>query len=123
MPISVLIAEDNTDLKDIWESAFHNAEGFTIRSATDGTQALTYLNEALPQVLVTDYHMPEMNGIELVTNLRDMPDGDAVRVIMVTADDSVRFHQGADRVDIFLHKPIFYEDLVQFAKRLRKMVK
>ncbi len=122
MSIKVLIAEDDADLQHIWSRAFRRAEGFDVRLAVDGSEALKACCEDLPDVLVTDYHMPGMNGTNLVRSLRAMPNGDGVRVIMVTADHGVRFHEDAELVDIFLLKPISYQDLVQFAKRLRSQV-
>ncbi len=119
MSIKVLIAEDDPNLRHDWARAFQRAGGFEVSVAEHGQEALAAICEDLPDVLVTDYQMPVFSGFEVARSLRVMPGGADTRVIMVTSEHNIQYHEEADLVDMFLLKPVSYDDLVQFAKRLR----
>lgn len=53
---------------------------------TDGSEALSYCKEKLPSVVITDIHMPKMNGYAFLTQLRKLPNGNGVKVIGVSGE-------------------------------------
>ncbi|MES1194281.1 MAG: response regulator, partial [Opitutus sp.] len=63
----VLYAEDLTDLREVMRLILQG-EGYQIETVNDGAPALRCLREnpAGFDLLITDHHMPEMNGLELV---------------------------------------------------------
>ncbi len=118
MDIKLLIAEDDANLQRMWMRGFEAAGGFSVEVASHGEEALSALQVALPDVIVADYQMPLMNGVDLIRELRAMPGGENVRVIMITANDGVRFHEGADLADMFLLKPVSQHELIKLTRRL-----
>src|SRR5437763_71789 len=59
-------------------------EGYQVTTVADGRQALARLDEAAPDLLVTDFMMPGMNGAELVNTIREMPRYEAVPVLLIS---------------------------------------
>ena len=81
-PCRILVVEDSrTQALEI--QLLLEESGFTVGLAGDGRQALAALRRGLPDVVLTDLDMPEMNGLELVEAVRrDYP---AVPVVLMTA--------------------------------------
>jgi CheY-like chemotaxis protein len=69
-----------------------------VRHAYDGQQALRAIMERRPDVILTDLAMPVMDGFEMLSRLRHMPEASGVPVIVLTvtsyAEDALRHHAG-----------------------------
>ena len=65
--------------------------GFEVEQAGDGYEALTLLNRAADEIdlMCVDYNMPEMNGIELLTEMREQERFDDLQVMMVTTETHI----------------------------------
>jgi len=93
--------------------------GHAVETATDGDEAWERLQgPELPDVVILDWMMPKMDGLELTQRIRSRTDGPYVYVVMVTGrtnlrDPLVGFDSG---VDDFLSKPL---DLAKLQVRLR----
>src|SRR5262245_10004645 len=88
--------------------------GYTVLTAADGTEALPMLDQHLPDVIVSDIMMPEMNGYEFFEAVRSKPQWAAIPFIFLTArgqhkDVAEGHRMGADA---YLTKPFEPEDLV-----------
>lgn len=88
---------------------------------TDPLKGLTWCCEQIPDLLIVDYMMPELDGIEFVRRFRAFPGRIDVPVLMVTANDQVEVrHQALEAgANDFLTKPI---DKVEFMARTRNML-
>jgi CheY-like chemotaxis protein/anti-sigma regulatory factor (Ser/Thr protein kinase) len=75
----ILIVDDSTLQRRHLEGILKGA-GYTIRQAGNGKDALVSVQEDVPEVVITDIHMPEMNGIELVAEMRQLHPGIPVLV-------------------------------------------
>lgn len=89
-------------------------QGFRVEEATDGQEALTRLSENLPDILLLDWMLPSMSGIEVCRQIRRRPATRDLPVIMVTArtedQDTVRgLNTGADD---YITKPFKIDALV-----------
>ena len=88
----VLVAEDNGPLRHLLREVL-SAAGHEVYTAADGATALELAQRVAPELLVTDYLMPSMDGVELARSLWATPALDALPVIVFTAfspDDKVR---------------------------------
>lgn len=83
-PIRVLVAEDHFDLRHLLDLSLVS-HGLTVITAVDGQDALEKLEQARPDVLVTDLVMPRLDGLDLVLKLRDMPGYERLPVLLLTA--------------------------------------
>jgi putative two-component system response regulator len=88
---------------------------------TDPVAALAWCMDNEPDLLIVDYMMPELNGIELVERFRQIPRYADIPVMMVTANHEaeVRHHALQMGVTDFLNKPL---DNREFIARAGKML-
>src|SRR5437899_9445028 len=83
---TVLVVDDSAVDRLRAEKLLAKDIGLTVRSATNGKEALEQLGRELPDIVITDMQMPEMDGLELVQEIRSkFP---AVPVILMTAHGS-----------------------------------
>ena len=75
--------------------------GFEVAEAGDGAEALAWVRSAMPELILLDWNMPVMNGLEFLQKLRQEPGGDAPKVVFCSVEsdlDRIRqaLDQGAD---------------------------
>lgn len=97
---TVLIVEDEPAQREVLAYNLE-AEGFRVVSAGDGEEALLMVAEETPDVIVLDWMMPHLSGIELCRRLKIRPETRAIPIIMLSARseevDKVRgLETGAD---------------------------
>ncbi|MFC2080022.1 response regulator [Bacteroidota bacterium] len=96
---SLLVVEDNDELRDFFKMVL--ADKYDIYEAENGVKGLERAREVVPDVIITDLLMPEMNGFELCEALKDLDETSHIPIIMLTAvntsEDMVRGYKvGAD---------------------------
>ena len=84
MPHSILLVDDELHILRAAEFKFRRA-GFDVRCAYDGEEAWSLIEESLPELLITDYQMPRLDGLELIKRLRANQATESLPVIMLTA--------------------------------------
>ena len=102
----ILIVDDEPVGRDALE-ALLDSEGYQLLFATNGPEALQLAAEYLPDVILLDVMMPEMDGFEVCTHLRENPELAEVPILMVTAldDDMSRLTGLQAGADDFISKP------------------
>ena len=108
---SVLLADDDARLRQLLELEL-GEEGYAVRSCGDGIGALMQIRQEPPDLLVLDWMLPDLSGVEVCQRLRST--GVQVPVLMLTGRDAVK-----DRVealdagaDDYLVKPFSIEELL-----------
>jgi chemosensory pili system protein ChpA (sensor histidine kinase/response regulator) len=87
--------------------------------AEDGLDAARQIENALPDLLITDVDMPGMGGLELTRQLRANQRTAAMPIIMITSDnEKLRDEAAAAGVDVVLGKPYPEERLIACIKEL-----
>ena len=88
--------------------------GFTCEEAEDGQQACDYCEKQMPEVVILDWNMPVMSGIEFLEKLRQMPGGDAPKVVLCTTENDLSHIQRAMMAGAneYIMKP-FDKDILQ----------
>ena len=94
-------------------------EGYHVTTVPDGRQALARLDEAAPDLVVTDFMMPGMNGAELVATIRDLPKYEHVPVLMMSGAPETALRRYETRYQAFLRKPFGLEEFLRTIRRLR----
>ncbi|GAB4508766.1 MAG: hypothetical protein OHK0046_02210 [Anaerolineae bacterium] len=82
----ILVVEDDEDTRFVITRILER-EHFTVRTAENGLVALERVREKLPDLILLDLMMPEMDGFQFVTELQKTEQGRSVPVIVVTAKD------------------------------------
>jgi putative two-component system response regulator len=122
MPNEILIVDDMPEILDLYERILSRIEGAKIHRFESPLLALLWAWENEPDLLIVDYEMPEMNGVELVARFRRRHVSGRVPIMMVTSHDdkNLRYLALDLGVDEFLNKPV---DTVEFLKRVRNLLR
>ncbi|MBS0297299.1 MAG: response regulator [Proteobacteria bacterium] len=121
--VRVLVVDDQENMRRIL-AAVLRAYGFQdIREASNGEEALKAINDFRPDIVVTDYAMPKLDGIALARIVRGEPDGRVAQVpIVMVSGHAHHGHVLAARdagVNEFVAKPVTGRNL---ADRIRRIV-
>lgn len=103
----VLVVDDEEDILELVQYNLKK-EGFDVQCAENGVEALQMAKESIPDVVVMDIMMPEMDGIEASKKLREHAKLRTIPILMLTArsDESDQV-EGLDAgADIYLTKPV-----------------
>ena len=82
--VSVLIVEDEAHIRKVLEYNL-KLQGFTVHLAEDGASGLKSADELCPDVILLDWLMPVMNGLQVLTELKKNPKTLHIPVFMLTA--------------------------------------
>ncbi|NJK59391.1 MAG: response regulator [Oscillatoriales cyanobacterium SM2_1_8] len=85
-PASLLLVEDDVDSRELMCRILHEA-GYRTQVAANGLAALESLAQGLPDAILLDLTMPEMDGFQLMERLRQEPSLQHIPVIVLTAAD------------------------------------
>lgn len=119
-PGEVLIVEDDATVRDVFERTLSRL-GWEIRTAENGRVAIDRIAEAVPELVVLDLMMPEMDGFQFLTEIRRVEAWQSIPIIVVTAKDLTKEEQH------FLHQQVqsvlakqahTREELVQEVRKL-----
>ena len=115
----ILLADDEPNQIELMKFNLEK-NGFLVKSAYNGEQALDMIYEKKPTVLIADWMMPKMSGIELCRILRSNKDTKLLPIIMLSArseeaDKSLGLDTGADD---YISKPFSPMELVSRVKSL-----
>jgi two-component system alkaline phosphatase synthesis response regulator PhoP len=81
---TILVADDETHILHVVSLKLRNA-GYVVITARDGQEALEMAQQERPDLIITDYHMPHLSGLELCQRLKQDPATSAIPAIMLTA--------------------------------------
>ena len=107
----ILIAEDDRELCQLFHRVLSN-NGYQTICVYDGKQALDVLDREYIDLIISDIMMPNMDGYELVSSLRDS--GNVIPVLMITAKDTFYDMQRgfSSGTDDYMVKPIDVNEMV-----------
>ena len=105
--LRILLVEDDRSIQMLYKSLLEQA-GHQVTTAGNGREALEIVKRSPPQLVISDWIMPEMDGIELCKALRKNPDWQKIHIFIITAQESTEklveaFEAG---VDDYLSKPV-----------------
>jgi CheY-like chemotaxis protein len=114
---SVLIVDDDDSVRDLFTRALAG-QGFVVRSAASGEEALQLIAHDLPRLIVLDLMMPGINGIEVLAAIRRRPQTAALPVLVTTAT-ATRAYDLRDYPPVrVLRKPFELARLVRAAREM-----
>ncbi|MFY9555343.1 MAG: response regulator [Blastocatellia bacterium] len=119
MSDKILIVDDSDDTREMM-SKLLELEAFSVVTADDGQKGLAAAASELPDLIITDINMPNMNGIEMIKRLRDKdPEGGRVPIMAITAfGNGVAKEAIAAGADRAATKPIQFEALIAAIREL-----
>ncbi len=107
----ILIAEDDVELRELFKHVLVK-NGYFVKGVSNGREALEELDKSYYDIIISDIMMPEMDGYELVNELRDS--GNNIPVLTITAKDAfddmrMGFLSG---MDDYMIKPVNVNEMV-----------
>ncbi len=116
----VLVAEDDRDTREV--IAFYlNSLGYQVITASCGRTALELVRQDLPDLLLTDIQMPDLDGLELIRQLRADPSLAGMPIVAITAYGAEKIGKAiAAGADACLAKPL---DLARLAQNVEGLLR
>jgi len=81
---TILVADDESHILNVVSLKLRNA-GFHVLTASDGQEALDLAIQEQPHLVITDYHMPNLSGLEMCRRMRQNERTNKIPAIMLTA--------------------------------------
>ncbi len=116
-PLAVVI-DDDPDALDIYQRVLGRS-GYRTRAAANGSDGLQIISETLPDLVLLDIAMPEMDGWDVLARMKAEPELVDIPVVVVSVTDSAERGLALGAVD-WLIKPVSPEALTAAAGRLRR---
>ena len=119
MATSILIVEDEPEIRDLLNFSLVRA-GFDVAEAANGEMALQYLDNKLPDILIVDWMLPGMSGVELAKRLRRDELTNKLPLLMLTArsEETDLLKSFESGIDDYMSKPFSPRELVARIKAL-----
>jgi CheY-like chemotaxis protein/nitrogen-specific signal transduction histidine kinase len=116
---TVLVVEDEPEIRELMRRTLES-EGWEVREASNGLEALDALAVEVPRAVLLDLMMPEMDGFQFLSEIRTNPEWGSVPVIVITAmelsiEQRRRLEVAAQRV---MHKAAYSRDALLRETRL-----
>ncbi len=119
MPNTILTADDSASMREMIAFTLRNG-GYQVLEAVDGRDALNKMATASADMLITDLNMPNMDGIELIRQVRALPQHRYIPIVMLTTEsqDAKKQAGKAAGASGWIVKPFRPEQLLMVAKKL-----
>ena len=119
MNANILIADDEPNQLELMSFNLSNA-GYSIIKATNGKEAIELIENHSPDLIILDWMMPKMSGIDVCRTLRSRPETKQIPIIILSArsedsDKSLGLDTGADD---YISKPFSPKELISRVKAL-----
>jgi len=115
----VLVVDDDRSTRTALRYTLQQ-DGFRVQEAADGAQALAMLKRFQPDVILMDAVMPVMDGFTACARVKELPEGHAIPVLMITAlEDNTSVEKAfAAGASDYIPKPIHFAVLSQRVRRI-----
>lgn len=108
----ILVAEDDELTRYLLELSLKQ-NGHSVATAMNGREAITIIASEQPDVVLLDLMMPGINGMEVIRAIKDEPDFDSIRIIVVTGTAEPEKYPETQQADLILEKPVAIEALLE----------
>ena len=117
--VSILAVDDEPQNNELIERAFHSRPEFRVRIATSPELALALVRQQRYDVLLVDYKMPQMNGVEFIKEARNTLNAGTTTIMITAYPDLEEVIRAQTRglVTRILAKPWSIEDLLSAVDR------
>ncbi|MEK6750281.1 MAG: response regulator [Pseudomonadota bacterium] len=116
---TILSVDDSRVMRDMIRSVLES-KGYTVLTAADGIEAMSVARQHKVDLVLADINMPNMNGISLLSKLRNLDGYEYVPIIMVTTEEAEYKKAKARNMGAtgWLQKPFTPERLLTAVKKL-----
>lgn len=118
----ILVVDDSESIREVVSFTLEDA-GYEVLVANDGDDALKYIKDKEDiNLIITDLHMPVMNGIELIKHVRDTEKYKRIPILFLTTESQVSKKLEAKQAGAtgWIIKPFIKEKLLAALKRVMR---
>jgi len=119
-PTKILVVDDEVSIREMIKKGLSQMGEFNVETAQNGVEAIEKIEKEIFDLVLTDLKMPEMDGLELLKNIKGTrPE---VMVILMTAYGSIETAVEAMKMGAndYITKPINFEDLLLHISKVQK---
>jgi two-component system chemotaxis response regulator CheY len=114
---TILIADDSMAMRAMLTSTIESLDDYCIVEASSGFEALRLLPRKRVDLILTDINMPDINGLELISYLRDNPNYQDIPVIIISTEGSQKDIErgkqlGANEYVVKPFDPVMLQELI-----------
>ncbi|WP_407316258.1 response regulator [Pseudomonas sp. nanlin1] len=114
---TILIVDDEYLIADILSFALED-EGYMVVTASNGMKALEVLDRERPELIITDFMMPVMDGLEFAKTVRERPAFSALPILLMSGAQADIGHQRPDLFIGVFEKPFDIERVIGRVKQI-----
>jgi two-component system, OmpR family, alkaline phosphatase synthesis response regulator PhoP len=111
MPKSILVVDDETVVVEISKRRLQE-RGYEVHTASNGNEALECLKSKIPDLILLDVQMPQMNGYTFIIEKNKIPEYVDIPVVMLSAYNEVEPLLKRHGIKYYLLKPLKLQDLI-----------
>ncbi len=117
--LTVMVVDDSITVRKVTTRVLERND-MTVITAKDGVDAVSKLQEHIPDIMLLDIEMPRMDGFELATHVRNEARLRDIPIIMITSRTGDKHRQRAMQIGVnrYLGKPFQESDLLENIKAL-----
>lgn len=119
MKRTILIVEDSESIRKLVQFNLSKA-GYNVISANNGQEALNFFKGETIDLLLTDLHMPVMNGLELITEVRKIEQYKHLPILFLTTETQISIKKEAKDAGAtgWIVKPFVFEKLISTIRKV-----
>ena len=116
---TILLVDDDFHILNVMTLKLKNAQ-FNVVTASDGEEALERIRESKPDLVVTDFSMPGMCGLDLVRNIREVEAWNDLPIIMLTARGQIVEEDPASQfmINKIMSKPFSPREMLRHVQEI-----
>ncbi len=113
----VLVIDDDPDICEIVSMAL-SKKGFFVKTAMDGEHGITVAREYMPDIVLLDNSLPDMDGKDVARSIKETDAGKKAVVIMMTGKESPKSELDTALYSGCLKKPFKLSDMVEYVEKM-----
>jgi two-component system chemotaxis response regulator CheY len=119
MEKTILIVDDSESIREVVSFTLENA-GYKVLIGTDGVDALQFLNGSHIDLVLTDFHMPNMDGISLIKEIRAKAGYQFTPILLLTTESQAAKKEEAKAAGAtgWIVKPFVQDKLLAVVQKL-----
>ena len=112
----ILVIDDDREIGNLLKKVLER-EKYSVQTATSGMDGMVLMRQKAFDLVITDYQMPGMSGLDIIHWSRAVLPG--LKIILMTAciDSAAYFHDVRSGVFAFVHKPVKMRDLIALVRK------
>ena len=111
----VFLVDDEDQMHSFFKQMFKNIDGFELKCFSSGTEALISLGKNQPEIMIVDILMPDIDGIQVIKNIRSNKNYSGIHIIAISAIVDKKENSLNAGANVFLKKPF---DIKEFKKAI-----